>query len=120
METRAKVEKQIASKKKEEKEEKLRMLAQRARDERAGIHSAAGTIYCFYFGYLTSMVLDIQDGGQSKIDRFQYKQILIFEIQSNETHHLQIFSDQLHSKKVFSSRVNSQKLNIQIGSSHYT
>ena len=68
METRAKVEKQIASKKKEEKEEKLRMLAQRARDERAGIHSAAGNIYCLHFGYPRSMVLVIQDDGQSKID----------------------------------------------------
>lgn len=42
METRAKVEKQLAAKKKEEKEEKLRELAQRARDERAGIRNAPG------------------------------------------------------------------------------
>lgn len=42
METRAKVEKQLAAKKKEEKEEKLRELAQRARDERAGIRTVAG------------------------------------------------------------------------------
>lgn len=37
METRAKVEKQLASREKEKKEERLRNLAQKARDERAGI-----------------------------------------------------------------------------------
>lgn len=44
METRAKVEKQLAAKKKEEKEEKLRELAQRARDERAGIRTTGGKL----------------------------------------------------------------------------
>ena len=48
VETRAKVEKQLASKKKEEKEEKLRMLAQKARDERAGIRTAAGMLNSHY------------------------------------------------------------------------
>lgn len=42
VETRAKVEKQLAAKQKEEREEKLRELAQRARDERAGIRTATG------------------------------------------------------------------------------
>lgn len=42
VETRAQVEKQLASKKKEDRESKLRLLAQQARDERAGIKTAGG------------------------------------------------------------------------------
>lgn len=41
METRAQLERKLAQKEKEQKEEHLRALAQRARDERAGIKTAA-------------------------------------------------------------------------------
>ena len=37
METRAKLEKKVAQKEKEKREDGLRQLAQKARDERAGI-----------------------------------------------------------------------------------
>nr|NVI70186.1 Bx42 [Cucujiformia] len=42
VETRAQLERKLAQKEKEQKEEHLRQLAQRARDERAGIRSLAG------------------------------------------------------------------------------
>lgn len=42
VETRAQLEKKLAQKEKEQKEEHLRQLAQKARDERAGIKTAAG------------------------------------------------------------------------------
>jgi hypothetical protein len=45
---RAKVEKQIAKKQKEEKEERLRELALHARTNRAGIH-AAGKLLIYLF-----------------------------------------------------------------------
>lgn len=40
---RAQLEKKLAQKEKEKKEQKLVELAQKAREERAGIRSAAGT-----------------------------------------------------------------------------
>nr|XP_022907829.1 puff-specific protein Bx42 [Onthophagus taurus] len=42
VETRAQLEKKLAQKEKEQKEEHLRVLAQKARDERAGIKSSGG------------------------------------------------------------------------------
>lgn len=42
VEMRAQIEKKMAQKEKEKKEESLRMLAQRAREERAGIRRADG------------------------------------------------------------------------------
>lgn len=42
VETRAQLERKLAQKEKEVKEEHLRQLAQKARDERAGIKTAAG------------------------------------------------------------------------------
>lgn len=42
VEMRAQMEKTLAKKEKERKEENLRMLAQKAREERAGIRSQAG------------------------------------------------------------------------------
>lgn len=41
VETRAQLEKKLAQKEKEKKEEHLRLLAQKAREERAGIRTAA-------------------------------------------------------------------------------
>ena len=43
MEMRAQLEKKLAQKEKEKKEQKLVELAQKAREERAGIRTAAGT-----------------------------------------------------------------------------
>jgi len=40
---RAQIEKKLAQKEKEKREENLRQLAQKARDERAGIRRAEGT-----------------------------------------------------------------------------
>ena len=42
VEVRAQIEKKMAQKEKEKREEGLRMLAQKARDERAGIRRAEG------------------------------------------------------------------------------
>ena len=42
---RAQLEKKLAQKEKEKKEQKLVELAQKAREERAGIRTAAGTIF---------------------------------------------------------------------------
>ena len=47
---RAQLEKKLAQKEKEKKEQKLVELAQKAREERAGIRTAAGTI-CTGVGY---------------------------------------------------------------------
>jgi len=44
VETRAQVEKKIAQKEKEKREENLRQLAQKAREERAGIRRADGML----------------------------------------------------------------------------
>ena len=44
VEMRAQLEKKMAQKRKEEKEENLRALAQKAREERAGIRRADGTV----------------------------------------------------------------------------
>lgn len=48
MEMRAQLEKKLAQKEKEKKEQKLVQLAQKAREERAGIRTAAGTCTVAY------------------------------------------------------------------------
>ena len=47
VEMRAQIEKTIAHKEKEKKEENLRQLAQKVREERAGIRRNEGTQMCF-------------------------------------------------------------------------
>jgi len=64
---RAQIEKKLAQKEKEKREENLRQLAQKARDERAGIRRAEGTtnmhhyrqniehlpnIFCIFHAYI--------------------------------------------------------------------
>jgi len=44
VEMRAQIEKKLAQKEKEKREENLRQLAQKAREERAGIRRAEGTL----------------------------------------------------------------------------
>ena len=46
VETRAQTEQKMVQKEKEKKEENLRQLAMKAREERAGIHRANGIIVC--------------------------------------------------------------------------
>ena len=49
VETRAQIEQKMAQREKEKKEENLKALAQRAREERAGIRRADGTyLYMCY------------------------------------------------------------------------
>ena len=48
VEARAQLEKKVAQKEKEAKEENLRLLAQKAREERAGIHRVEGNTCCMY------------------------------------------------------------------------
>ena len=45
---RAQLEKNLARKKKEQKEEHLKMLAQKAREERAGIKPVAGKLNIYW------------------------------------------------------------------------
>lgn len=47
VEMRAQLEKKLAQKEKEKKEDHLRQLAQKAREERAGLKSAAMGLYIF-------------------------------------------------------------------------
>jgi SNW domain-containing protein 1 len=49
---RAQLEKKLAQKEKEKKEEHLRQLAQKAREERAGIRAAPSAGIKFFFHYL--------------------------------------------------------------------
>lgn len=53
VEMRAQLEKKLAQKEKEKKEDHLRLLAQKARDERAGLKSAAalGKLLLYYYYY---------------------------------------------------------------------
>lgn len=53
VEMRAQLEKKLAQKEKEKKEDHLRQLAQKAREERAGLKSAAtlGLYNCYLFTY---------------------------------------------------------------------
>ena len=60
METRAQIEKKMAQKEKEKKEESLRMLAQKARQESAGIRNVEGTApTCLQFGIEVCMVRQV-------------------------------------------------------------
>lgn len=51
VEMRAQLEKKLAQKEKEKKEDHLRQLAQKAREERAGLKSAAMGLYILYILY---------------------------------------------------------------------
>lgn len=55
---RAQLEKKLAQKEKEKKEDHLRQLAQKAREERAGLKSAAtlGLYNCYLFTYKIKLV----------------------------------------------------------------
>lgn len=58
MEMRAQLEKKLAQKEKEKKEEHLRQLAQKAREERAGIRTTATTGKQWLFEKLYPLILN--------------------------------------------------------------
>lgn len=70
---RARVEKQIAKKQKEEKEENLREMAQRARADRAGIR-AAGRIVCFTMNNHAILLTFLDKGDEQEAERDQIRQ----------------------------------------------
>ena len=70
---RARVEKQIAKKQKEEKEENLREMAQRARADRAGIR-AAGKIDRLIMKNPTILLTFSDQGDEQEAERDQIRQ----------------------------------------------
>lgn len=52
VEMRAQLEKKLAQKEKEKKEDHLRQLAQKAREERAGLKSAAMGLYMYFIYFI--------------------------------------------------------------------
>jgi SNW domain-containing protein 1 len=70
---RAKVEKQMASKQKEEKEERLRELALHARTNRAGIHSTGKLLLYLFEIYDCSFIFPDKSDDQSA-ERDQIRQ----------------------------------------------
>lgn len=57
VEMRAQLEKKLAQKEKEKKEDHLRQLAQKAREERAGLKSAAMGLYIYIYIYVLSLYI---------------------------------------------------------------